>query len=285
MEQQLHLLTGSYALNALGEKERGDFERYALTDAQTLEEVRTLSETAALLAYGTPTETPPPALKADVMAAIRNTRQLPAASVVRDISTATGTSARSRSASGHRAGRPADARQPADNDSRRRWLPALSTAAALVIFAGVGLGGWVAGQAATQRDMEQKIVAIAAQQQAAQAQQEAVLGIVSSPDAKLATTALSDGGSVTVASSGKANKAAVMVQDMPPLPSDKTYELWFISAAGAVPAGLMANHDPAVAGMQVLNGPLGGATHVGITVEPAGGSPAPTTTPVVVQAL
>lgn len=164
-------------------------------------------------------------------------------------------------------------------------MPGLSVAAALVIFAGVGLGGWAVGQGATQREMEQKIVAMAAQQQAAQAQQEAMLGIVSSPDAKIATTALSDGGSVTVASSGKANQAAVMVQDMPPLPSDKTYELWFISAAGAVPAGLMATGDSPVDGMQVLKGPLGGATHVGITVEPAGGSPTPTTTPVVVQAL
>ncbi len=283
MEQQLHLLTGSYALNALGETERGDFERYALTDPQTLEEVRSLSETAALLAYGTPTEAPPAALKADVMAAIRNTRQLPAASVVRDISTATGTPAQSRRNHVAR-GRATERPQTADGTIKRR-VPVLSAAAALVLFAGVGLGGWVAGQAATQRDMEQKLVAIAAQQQAAQTQQEAMLGIVSSPDAKIATTALSDGGSVTVASSSEANKAAVMVQNLPALPSGKTYELWFISAAGAVPAGLMSTTDPTVAGMQVLNGPLGGATHVGITVEPAGGSAAPTSTPIVVQEL
>ncbi len=285
MEQQLHLLTGAYALNALGDTERRDFERYALTDPQTLEEVRSLSETAALLAYGTPVEAPPAALKADVMAAIRNTRQLPAASVVRDISTATGTSTRRTAAGSHEARGHAAGRAQTANRPRNRWAPALSAAAALVLFAGVGLGGWVVGQAATQRDMEQKIVAISAQQQAAAAQQEAMLGIVSSPDAKIATTELSDGGSVTVASSGKADKAAVMVQDLPALPSGKTYELWFISAAGAVPAGLMGVGDPAVAGLQVLNGPLGGATHVGITVEPAGGSPAPTTTPIVVQAL
>lgn len=280
MEQQLHLLTGSYALNALGDEERGDFERYALTDPQTLEEVRSLSETAALLAYGTPVEAPPEALKADVMAAIRHTHQLPAASVVRDISTAAGSSSRSRTAGRRTAGR----RHPA-NHSRGRWVPALSAAAALVILAGVGLGGWVAGQNATQRDMAQKILAMEEQQQAAQAQQAAMLGIVGSPDAKIATTALTDGATVTVASSGKANKAAVMVHDMPPLPAGKTYELWFISAAGAVPAGLMANEDPSVAGMQVLDGAVDGATHVGITVEPAGGSPVPTTTPILVQEI
>ena len=123
------------------------------------------------------------------------------------------------------------------------------------------------------------------QQQEAQAQQAAMLGIVGAPDAKIATTALGDGATVTVASSGKANKAAVMVHEMPPPPAGKTYELWFISADGAVPAGLMANADPSVAGMQVLDGAVDGATHVGITVEPAGGSPAPTTTPILVQAL
>ncbi len=270
MEQQLHLLTGAYALNALEDTERSHFERYALTDPQTLEEVRSLSETAALLAYGAPSETPPAALKADVMATIRNTRQLPAASVVRDISTAP---------------RNAGSRRPGAAAGSRRWAPALSAAAALLLFAGVGLGGWVVGQNATQQDMAQKILAMEEQQQAAQEQQAAMLGIVGSPDAKIATTALSDGGSVTVASSGKANKAAVLVQDMPPVPAGKTYELWFISAAGAVPAGLMATADAAVTGMQVLNGPMDGATHVGITVEPAGGSPAPTTTPIVVQEL
>lgn len=264
MEQQLHLLTGSYALNALGDQERNDFERHALSDPQTLEEVRSLSETAALLAYSTAAETPPAELKANVMAAIRNTRQLPASAVVRDISTAT-------------------SRRPGRRGSR--WVPVLSAAAALAIFAGVGVGGWVIGQNSTRQDMEQTIAAMQATQRAAQEQQAAMLGIVGAPDAKIATTELSDGGSVTVASSGKADSAAVMTHGLPALPSDKTYELWFISPAGAVSAGLMGVSAPATPGLQMLQGPMGGATHVGITVEPAGGSAAPTSTPIVVQAL
>lgn len=260
MEKQLHLLTGSYALNALNNGERSDFERHALTDPQTLEEVRSLSETAALLAFGTAEETPPPALKANVMAAIRNTRQLPASSVVRDISSAR--SAKSRSQGGA--------------TQRRRWVPALSAAAALALFAGVGVGGWVAGQNSSEQDIKEQLVA-------SQAQQQAMLALMSSPDAQIATTPLSNGGTVTVASSGKANKAAVMVNDMPPLPEGKTYELWFISAAGAVPAGLM--DSPKGPAMQLLDGDMGGATHVGITVEPLGGSEKPTTTPILVQEI
>lgn len=275
MEQQLHLLTGSYALNALDDAERLEFERYALENPQTLEEVRSLSETASLLAYATEPETPPAALKADIMAAIRNTRQLPASSVVSDLASAR--ASKNAAAARNSSGTPAQ--------QRPRWVPLLSAAAALVIFAGVGVGGWVAGQNSTKQDMAAQIETLQSQQAAAQEQQDSMLAIMASPDAKMATTALSDGGSVTVASSGKANKAAVMVNDLPALPADKTYELWFISAAGAVPAGLMSHDDPSVPGMQILSGSMGGATHVGITVEPAGGSPAPTTTPLLVQAI
>ena len=141
MEQQLHLLTGSYALNALDDAERLEFERYALENPQTLEEVRSLSETASLLAYATEPETPPAALKADIMAAIRNTRQLPASSVVRDISSAKPSSpdsvpeARAAAATGGRAG--------TAGSQRPRWGPLLSAASARVIFGGVGVDGGV----------------------------------------------------------------------------------------------------------------------------------------------
>ena len=259
MEKQLHLLTGAYALNAVNDAERADFERHALGNAETREEVRSLSASAALLAYDIPEETPPPELKANVMAAIRNTRQLPASNVVRDIS-----SARSRT-------------QRESAPQHRRCVPLVSAAAALAVLGGVGVGGWAIGQNSQSSQVNQA--------DQVQRQQQALLAIMASPDAKIATSSIADGGTVTVASSGKANQAAVMVKDLPAPPAGKTYELWFISATGAVAAGLMTDHDPAVPSMQVLNGPLGGATHVGITVEPAGGSPKPTTTPILVQAL
>lgn len=265
MEKQLHLLTGSYALNALSDAEREDFEQHALSDPETLEEVRGLSETAALLAYGTRAETPPQALKADVMAAIRNTRQLPASSVVRDIGSAKGSAMR---------GSVTDASSSANE--RRRWVQLLSAAAALLLVAGFGLGGWIVGQNASNTAAEKQLAAN-------QAQQEALLAIVGSADAKIGTTVLPGGGTVTVASSSTTDSAAVMVNDMPAPPAGKTYELWFISPAGAVSAGLMEATQHTA--MQILQGPMGGATHVGITVEPAGGSPKPTTTPIVVQAI
>lgn len=268
MDKQLNLNTGAYALDALDMDERAEFERSALTDPQAADEARSLSETAALLAYGTEEEAPPAQLKTDLMAAIRNKQQLTPPSDVRDIS-----SAKSRAPHVTRT----------QNPKGNRWMPLLSAAAALVVFAGVV--GWVVGQNTTDSDLQKRLVALEDKQANAQAQQEAMLGIVSSADAKIATTEMPDGASVTVASSGKANQAAIMVQGMPELPADKTYELWFISEAGAIPAGLMQNPGSPTPGMQVLDGPVDGATHVGITVEPAGGSPAPTTPPLMVQAL
>ncbi len=262
MEQQLHLLTGAYALNAVTESERTDFELHALADPQTLEEVRSLSETAALLAFGTPSEEPPPALKANIMAAIRQTGQLPATAVVRDISSARSLARRDRGAT----------RQ------RPRWVPAVAAAAALVLVAGVGIGGWALGHGFSQNNNDKQLAA-------EQTQQEAMLAIMGEPDAKIATTTVGGTTVVTIAASGKANQAAIMVKDMPSAPAGKSYELWFISGTGAVPAGLMKDPGASPSSVQVLEGPVDGATHIGITVEPAGGSPQPTTQPILVQAI
>ncbi|WP_288025787.1 anti-sigma factor [Arthrobacter sp.] len=264
MEQQLHLLTGAYALNAVTTAERADFERHALDNPETRDEVRSLSETAALLAYGTPAEVPPPELKANVMAAIRNTRQLPSSAVVRDISSAR---------------RPASQARRSSRE-RRRLHPALAAAAALVVVGGVGLGGWAVGQNASHSSLERQLQA--GQEQ--QAKQAELLAIMASPDAKIRTSTVG-GATVTVASSAKANQAAILASDMPALPTGKTYQLWFISATGAVPAGLMAGTTGTAPALQILHGPVGGATQVGITVEPAGGSPKPTTTPILVQSI
>ncbi len=266
MEQQLHLLTGAYALNAVAGSERTAFEKFALANEQTRDEVRSLSETAALLAYGTPAQTPPPELKAGIMAAIANTRQVPPSAVVRDLATA-----------GHSAER-STARPRLSGAPHRRWTQALAAAAALLLVAGVGLGGWAVGQGSDRQGLEQQLAATQAQQ----VQQAAMLAIMAAPDAKISTAKVGAGTVVTVASSGQANQAAILVKDMPAAPAGKSYELWFISAQGAVPAGLMATSD-AAASVQLLEGPLDGATHIGITVEPAGGSPQPTTTPILLQ--
>ncbi|WP_125611671.1 anti-sigma factor [Specibacter cremeus] len=268
MDEQLHLLTGAYALNALDDVERAAFERHALGDGQTRQEVRELSETAALLAAGAPAQAPPPQLKSDVMAAIRNTRQLPATGVAKDTGYATvpRASRRGWTTAGARPVPP-----------RRRRLAAVLAAAAVVVLAAGGVGGWVLGQANRNSTLEQQLGA-------AQAQQHEFTEILGAADARLSTADVPGGGTVAVAWSVSADRAAVLARGMPALPAGKAYELWFITAAGAVPAGMLPEAAQGSAA-RVLQGRMDGATQVGITVEPAGGSKAPTTAPIVLQKL
>ncbi|NKX50301.1 anti-sigma factor [Arthrobacter deserti] len=261
MDEQLHLLTGAYALNALDEQERTAFERHALAAGETREEVRGLSETAALLAYGTPAVAPPPELKSKVMASIRNTRQLPPEAVVTDLAARRGSAGRDRTA-----GR--------GSTAAARWLGA---AAAVLLVATAAVGGWAAGLANEQQQTEQRLEALAAEH-------TQVMSVLMAPDSKVIPAQMEDGAVVTVALSLKADRAAVITHDLPELEEDKAYELWLISDDGAKPAGMVSRDAAGAASMNMLEG-VSGATHLGITVEPAGGSPQPTTEPIMVQKL
>src|SRR2546423_672923 len=76
MRDDLHVLTGSYALDAVSEVEREEFERH-LQHCPTCEaEVRGLRETAARLALAC-AMTPPARMERQVLAAAFPTRQLP----------------------------------------------------------------------------------------------------------------------------------------------------------------------------------------------------------------
>jgi anti-sigma-K factor RskA len=68
------------------------------------------------------------------------------------------------------------------------------------------------------------------------------------------------------------------------LPPQKVYELWFLGPGNARRAGLVppATGDKTA---PVLASGLQPGDKVGVTVEPAGGSGAPTTTPIVVMAV
>lgn len=76
VRDDLHVLTGSYALDALSEHEQESFERHLAHCASCETEVRGLRETAARLAMAKALR-PPPRMRARVLAAAYRTRQLP----------------------------------------------------------------------------------------------------------------------------------------------------------------------------------------------------------------
>jgi hypothetical protein len=72
------------------------------------------------------------------------------------------------------------------------------------------------------------------------------------------------------------DRAILVLQGLPPLPADQTYQLWLIPAQGApAPAGLLtiATVD---ANRQQVNLPALTYQAIGISIEPSGGSETPT---------
>ncbi|MFD4322860.1 anti-sigma factor domain-containing protein [Streptomyces sp. NPDC058548] len=123
-----------------------------------------------------------------------------------------------------------------------------------------------------------------ARARAAQAQEQAraaggaFADVLTAPDATVHTSELADGAEAAVVVSRAEAKAAFTARDLPALPSGTVYELWYAGEAGDLrPAGLL--DDTGDRATRVLDGPLGNAVAVGITVEPAGGSDQPTTEP------
>ena len=112
--------------------------------------------------------------------------------------------------------------------------------------------------------------------------QREMAAIAEAPDAQSQTLEVEGGGEVTLVSSADQGRSGVIVEGLPELGTDQTYELWYIDDAGADSAGTFD-----VSGSEtwrVLDGSFTPGVAVGITVEPAGGSPQPTTEPIVVIA-
>ncbi|MGW7055485.1 anti-sigma factor [Streptomyces sp. NPDC054887] len=241
---ELHTLTGAYALHALSAGERAEFERHLEDCAPCAQEVRELTATAARLGLAV-TMTPSAALKEQVMRRITTERQdPPKVQQPAPVATARG---------------------------RRRVLPRLVLAACLA--AATAFGGVAVWQNQEARDARQ-------QAQRSEQRSEALASVLAAPDAKLTTGKLTDGATGTVVVSRDRNRAVFLASGMPEPPSGKVYQLWFDDGGTMRSAGLMdrsALAGPAAA--VLMEGPVDSAEGMGITVEPAGGSPRPTTTP------
>ncbi|MGD9960011.1 anti-sigma factor [Nocardioides sp.] len=139
--------------------------------------------------------------------------------------------------------------------ARRRRFPQLVAAAAAVVALGVGATVWHPWN-----DDSSQTISVADQ-------------VLSAPDATKVTHEI-DGASATLVTSKSLGKAVLVAKDMPAAPSGKVYELWFQNAQGKVTsAGLMTGSGDQTV---VLQGDASQAVWAGITVEPEGGSDAPT---------
>ncbi|OLZ47134.1 anti-sigma factor [Amycolatopsis keratiniphila] len=116
----------------------------------------------------------------------------------------------------------------------------------------------------------------------AQPQPTGVDAVLAAPDAS--TVKGAERGTTTVVTSRSQGKIVVLAGELPPLAAGKAYQVWLIGASGVHSAGLLAPDGPHRT-QPVLADLPDGIDRVGITAEPAGGSPAPTVPAVVMVNL
>lgn len=138
----------------------------------------------------------------------------------------------------------------------------------------------LAAAAAPPPALKGRVLADVAALSGARAVDAEIAALLSAPDALVASGATSAGGTATVVASPRAAAMVFTSTGLPVLPPSSVYELWFIRGGGARPAGLVP-----LTAAPVLAPGLAAGDAIGVTVEPAGGSPAPTTTPIVVLTL
>ncbi|MFG2978632.1 anti-sigma factor [Streptomyces sp. NPDC048331] len=240
-----HALAAAYALNALDPGEHEPFTDHLSRCEECRQEVAEFQATAARLAAAVALP-PPPAMKRRTLAAVDGVRQLPP-----------------------RGSAPVSA-VPLRGALRRkvgRFVVAASVAAA-ALFA--GLAAW---QHQEIRHYEQ---------QARQIEQrlDDVSTVLTAPDARAAHGRTSNGASATVVSSAARNKAVFTAGGLPAPVPGTTYQLWLDHDGTMRPAGFI--HQD---GTVLVDGDTADAAAIGLTLEPAGGSPRPTTTPLLLMDL
>ncbi|MCS0605843.1 anti-sigma factor [Streptomyces sp. LP11] len=234
-------MTGAYALHALADDERAAFERHLAGCEPCAQETAELSATAARLGLAA-TVTPASAMRERVLRRVSSVRQEPPG-----VSTAV------------RAGR---------SGTRGRSLSRWALAACLA--AAAALGGTTVWQ-------HQRAEDALSRSRSAERATDGIAAVLAAPDARTRTAALGDDATGTVVVSRKRDRAVFVVAGMARPGAGKVYQLWFDDGGTMRSAGLM---DPGRTDQAVLlGGAVDGASGMGVTVEPAGGSTKPTSAP------
>lgn len=235
----VHTLTGPYVLDALPDAERAAFEQHLTECEACATEVAELREAAIKLATQV-SAVPPPALKADVMAAIEEVRQLPPLVP---------------SGPGDHAGGTVDT--PRRGFRRRSMLALAAAALAVAASGGIAIDQY--------RDN-------AATQQA----NDRIAAVLAEPDARTVRGSVAGGGQAAVVTSERRDAAVVVLRGLRELPSDQTWQLWLIDSAQTAHSVGLASGTGGDDLTKVISGGVAGKVAFGLTVEPAGGSSKPT---------
>lgn len=243
-------LAAAYALGALGDEERREFEAQLADRPDLQAEVEELVAAADLLSLAPQEHEPSPELRRDLLMSIGATPE----------------------------------EHPEDGGIPRlrrpalgRWLGPGGLAAAAALAAVVSLLVWAISLQNTNEDLrtevaEQRREAEVLQAQANGSESYELEGSGLAADAR---------GEVMMAGDGR---AVLVAEGLPPAPEGKVYEAWVLRDGMPEPAGTFEPREGGSAAATV-EGSVEGAEAVAVTVEPAGGSPMPTGDPVLTASL
>jgi anti-sigma-K factor RskA len=246
-----HTLTGAYVLDALDTDERAGFEAHLAGCELCAREVDALQVVTARLAEFS-AEEPPTGLRDRILAAAAATPQ-----------------ERSVGTSGPGSGRAADVRQL----RAERWTSRLAVAASVILVVAV------AGLSFAVATLTGRVAELDSATREAEDTTRQLTELLAAPDVSIATVGGDDGAMGRVVASAARGEAVFVVDGMSAPPDGCTYQLWLIDDQQVTPAGLFEPDSDGRAS-ELLTGDIRGASVVGVTVEPLGGSPQPTTEPV-----
>jgi anti-sigma-K factor RskA len=262
VNDDIHALSGAYAVDALDDAERARFERHLAGCTACQAEVESLFAAASELSVLTEA-TPPASLRAKVLGDIATVRPLPPLTAPTDQSRDQAGDQPSDQP-GDQLGDGADA-PPVEQLADRRRARGLSrgwrglvAAATVAVLAISGFVVWRQVNADPARTIADQVLAAG--------------------DATRTSKTFADGSTATMVRSGSLHKAVIITSGMAQPPGGKVYQLWLQDPTGHMAsAGVM---PPGPDQVVVLEGDASKATGAGITIEPAGGSGQPTSDPI-----
>ena len=240
-----HTLAGAYALDALGEADRENFERHLLRCEACRAEAASLRDAAGWLAEPA-TAAPPSRLRGQVLAEATRTRQQPPPVRVTE-------------------------------RVRRSWhgigwrAPRLAVA-----IAGVGMLLALA--------LGTLLINTQHQLRVQEAHTREIAAIMNAPDADIMTVHARTHGSATVVMSHAAHALVLTTARLPALPSTECYQVWLMGTHRTKSAGRLPPPKQGMTAPMIVAG-LATGDMMGVTVEPAAGSTSPSSTPVLMLAL
>ncbi|WP_458109088.1 anti-sigma factor [Arthrobacter sp. R3-55] len=242
-----------YALDALSEDERAMIDAHvkdAPEGPEFRDRVREARETLAV--SFAPEEAPPAGLFDNIMERITTdaavqSPAVPAAPPVVSPAVDDLAAARAKREERTRAG------------GARRWIVG-AAAAAVIALGSIGVGTYVSGQ------------------------NDPVNQVLQAQDVQKKSAPVPGGGTATISASSAKDSFVVLMDGVAPAPEGKVYQLWTLPKDGSAPVPQGTMDAETLSKPAVVKG-LSSASSVAITVEPTGGSSAPTTEPVLVVGL